>query len=135
MAQRLLVLFQLLLQAKIFFAKQSHLIPAAKPGCVNAPKGLRAADAAEYLHYIAADPLATRVAGAGGEVIQDQQVVFVELGNGSFESELAAGDLQPLDEIGGSGEQHAPAIFDESEAESCRKVALAAARWPKRRAP
>ena len=28
-AQRLLVLFQLLLQAKIFFAKQSHLIPAA----------------------------------------------------------------------------------------------------------
>jgi hypothetical protein len=33
--------------------------------------------------------------------------------------------LQPLDEIGGAGEQHAPAILDESEAESCRKVALA----------
>ena len=35
-----------------------------------------------------------------------------------------------FDEIGCSGEQHAPAIFDESEAESCRKVALAPARRP-----
>ena len=50
---------------------------------------------------------------------------FVELGNSGFERELAAGNLQPLDEIGGAGEQHAPAILDESEAESCRKVALA----------
>jgi hypothetical protein len=57
-------------------------------------------------------------------------VEFVELGNGGFESELAAGNLQPLDEIGGAGEQHAPAVFDESEAECCRKVALAAARRP-----
>ena len=32
-----------------------------------------------------------------GEVIEDQQVEFVELGNGSFESE---GNLQALDEIG-----------------------------------
>jgi hypothetical protein len=41
-AQSLLTLFQLLLQAKIlFFAKQSHLIPGAKPGCVDAPNGLR----------------------------------------------------------------------------------------------
>ena len=49
---------------------------------------------------------------------------FVELGNGGFESELAAGNLQSLDEIGGAGEQHAPAIFDKGEAESRRKVAL-----------
>ena len=55
---------------------------------------------------------------------------FVELGDGGFESELAAGDLQPLDEIGGAGEHHAPAVFDESEAESCRKVALAPTRRP-----
>jgi len=52
---------------------------------------------------------------------------FVELGNGGFESEFAAGNLQSLDEIGGAGEQHAPAIFDKGEAESRRKVALAAA--------
>jgi hypothetical protein len=65
-----------------------------------------------------------------GEVIKDQEVEFVELGNGGFESELATGNLQPLDEIGGAGEQHAPAVFDESEAGSCRKVALAATRRP-----
>ena len=53
---------------------------------------------------------------------------FVELGNSGFERELAAGNLQPLDEIGGAGEQHAPAVFDESKAERCRKVALAPAR-------
>src|SRR5215210_6632993 len=41
-----------------------------------------------------------------------------------------ASDLQPLDEIGGSGEQHAPAVFDESEAERCRQVTLAGAGRP-----
>src|SRR5215831_19092315 len=58
------------------------------------------------------------------DVIEDQQVEFVELG---FESEVATGNLQPLDQIDGAGEQYAPAVFDESEAERCRKVALAAA--------
>ena len=71
------------------------------------------------------------VFGDVGEVIEDQEVEFVELGNGGFESELATGNLQPLDEIDGAGEQYAPAVFDESEAESCRKVAFAAARGPK----
>jgi hypothetical protein len=71
------------------------------------------------------------VFGDVGEVVEDQQVESVELGDDGFESELAAGNLQPLDEIGGASEQHAPASFDESEAESCRKVALAPARWPK----
>ena len=52
---------------------------------------------------------------------------FVKLGDGGFESEVATGNLQPLDEIDGAGEQYAPAVFDESEAERCRKVALAAA--------
>ena len=71
------------------------------------------------------------VLGDVGDVVEDQQMEFVELGNGGFESELAAGNLQPLDEIGGAGEQHAPAVFDKGEAESRRKAALAAARWPK----
>src|SRR3984893_7478085 len=71
------------------------------------------------------------VFGDVGDVIEDQQMEFVELGNSGFESELATGNLQSLDKIGGSGEHHAPAVFDESQAESCRKVALAAARWPK----
>ena len=58
------------------------------------------------------------ILGDIGEVVEDQQMVFVELGDGGFESKFAAGDLQPLDEIGGSGEQDAPAVFDEGEAES-----------------
>src|SRR4051794_11427023 len=38
------------------------------------------------------------VFGDVGEVIQDQQMEFVELGNGGFESELATGNLQSLNE-------------------------------------
>ena len=34
------------------------------------------------------------VLGDVGDVIEDQQMEFVELGNGGFESELAAGNLQ-----------------------------------------
>ena len=45
----------------------------------------------------------------------------------AFEGELAARDLQALDEIGGAGEQHAPAVLDEGEPEGCRQMALAAA--------
>src|SRR5262249_30997547 len=71
------------------------------------------------------------VFGDVGDVIEDQQIEFVELGNGDFECELAGGKLRWRDEIGGAGERDAPAIFDKSEAESRRKVALAAARWPK----
>jgi hypothetical protein len=68
------------------------------------------------------------VLGDVGDVIEDQQMEFVELGNGGFESELAAGNLQPLDEIGGAGKQHAPAVFDKGKAERRREVALTAAR-------
>src|SRR5260370_15038908 len=71
------------------------------------------------------------VFGDVGEVVQDQQVVFVKLGNGGFEKELATGDLEPLDEIGGAGEQDAPAVFDKGETKRCREMALAPARWPK----
>src|SRR5262249_60401302 len=71
------------------------------------------------------------VLGDIGDVIEDQQMEFVELGNGGFESELAAGNLQPLDEISGAGRQHTPAGFDKGKAERCREVALATARWAK----
>ena len=67
------------------------------------------------------------ILGDVGEVVEDQQVIFVELGDGGFEGQFAARDLQPLHEVGGAGEQHAPAIFDEGQAERCRKMALAAA--------
>jgi hypothetical protein len=67
------------------------------------------------------------VFGDVSEVIEDQQVIFVEPGNSGFERELAAGNLQPLDEIGGAGEQNAPAVLDKSEAQCRREMAFAAA--------
>jgi len=54
-----------------------------------------------------------QVFGDVGEVIEDQEVVLVDLGDGGFESQFAAGDLKPLDEIGGPSEQDAPAVFEE----------------------
>ena len=42
------------------------------------------------------------ILGDVGEVVEDQQVVFVEPCNGSFQGEFAASDLQPLNEIGGA---------------------------------
>ena len=45
----------------------------------------------------------------------------------AFERQLAPRDLQPLHEIGGAGEHHAPAVLDQCEAERCRQMALAAA--------
>ena len=62
-----------------------------------------------------------------GEVIKDQQVEAVEPADGGLKAKFAARDLEFLYKVGGAGEQHAPAVFDESEAERCRKVALAAA--------
>ena len=55
-------------------------------------------------------------------------MVFVELGDGGFERELAARDLELLDEIGGAGEQHAPAVLDQGEADGRGEMAFAAAR-------
>ena len=46
---------------------------------------------------------------------------------GGLERELAAGDLEALDEVGGAGEEHAPAVLDQAEADSGSQMALAAA--------
>jgi hypothetical protein len=43
------------------------------------------------------------ILGDVGEIVEDQQVVFVELSDRRFEGEFATRDLQPLDKIGGSG--------------------------------
>ena len=40
--------------------------------------------------------------------------------------ELPPGDLKLLDKIGGSGEEHAPAVLDQREADGRGKVALSA---------
>src|SRR3546814_4145543 len=61
-------------------------------------------------------------------VVQDEQVVFVELGDGGFERQFAALELKLLDQLGRAGEQHAPTILDKLQADGCRQVALSSAR-------
>jgi hypothetical protein len=55
-------------------------------------------------------------------------VILVELGDGGLEGELAARDLEALDQIGGAGEEHAPAVLDQAAADGGGQVALAPAR-------
>jgi len=52
------------------------------------------------------------VLGDIGEVIEDDQLVFVEAGDGGLEGGFAACDLQLPDQIGGAGEEHAPVLRD-----------------------
>ena len=61
-----------------------------------------------------------------GQVVEDQQVELVELGDVLGKREVLACRLQPLDEIRGSGEQHPVALLDERMAECGRQVALSA---------
>src|SRR6185312_17172967 len=67
------------------------------------------------------------VFGDVGEIVENEQRIFVELGDGGFEAELAAGGLQLLYEICGSGVENAGAVLDEREAESCREMRLSPA--------
>ena len=52
------------------------------------------------------------VLGDVGEVVEDQQVVLVEPGDGGFKREFTPGDLEALHQVGGAGEEHAPAGLD-----------------------
>lgn len=70
------------------------------------------------------------VLGDVGQIVEDKQIELVERVDGGFELEFAAGDLQLLDEIGCSGEQHPPAVLDQCEADGCGEMALAAAGRP-----
>src|SRR5437764_14222099 len=70
------------------------------------------------------------VLGDVGEVVEDQEVEAVEAVEGGFEGELAAGDLELLDEIGGPREEDFPAVLDEREADGRGQVALSSARRP-----
>ena len=62
-----------------------------------------------------------------GEIVENQQMIFVELGDCRFEHEIAARDLELLHEIGCSGEQHAPALFDQGKSKRRRQVGLSSA--------
>ena len=62
-----------------------------------------------------------------GEVIEDQQMETIEPADGRLKPEFAARDLEFLHQVGGAGEQYAPAVFDQCEADSRGQVRLAAA--------
>jgi hypothetical protein len=62
-----------------------------------------------------------------GEIVENQQVIFIEFGDRCFEHEITARDLEFLHEIGGSGEQHALALFDQGHAERRCQMRFAAA--------
>ncbi len=62
------------------------------------------------------------ILGDVGEIVEDQQMIFVELVDRGFESEVASRGLQSLDEIRRSREENAPAAFDERQAERRRQV-------------
>jgi hypothetical protein len=48
------------------------------------------------------------------DVVEDEQMIFVEFGDGSFELQCSPSGLGLLDEIGRAGVQDAPSILDES---------------------
>ena len=67
------------------------------------------------------------VLGNVGEVIENDQMVFVEARDGGHESKFAASDLQFLDQICGLGEEHAPSILDEAKADGGSQMGFSAA--------
>ena len=59
------------------------------------------------------------------EVIQDQQVVAIQLGQFLWQSHVAPGGLQSLHDVAASGEQHATPGFDQCVPEAAHEMALA----------
>ena len=53
------------------------------------------------------------ILGDVSNVVEDEQVVAVELGDRGLERQLAPRRLQALDQIGGADEQDTPAVLDE----------------------
>ena len=66
------------------------------------------------------------VLGNIGEVVEDQQVIFVELVDRGFEAEIASCELEPLNEIGGASKENTVAVLDQREAQGGREMGLAA---------
>ena len=67
------------------------------------------------------------VLGDIGEIVEDHQVIFVELGDRGLELQSLSRQLQLLDDLGGAGEQDTVAVFDEGSADGRRAVAFARA--------
>jgi len=62
------------------------------------------------------------ILGDIGDVLEDEEMIFIELVYRGREGEVTSRDSQPLDEIGRPGEENTPAAFDERQAERRRRV-------------
>ena len=62
------------------------------------------------------------------EIVEDQAVELVKLGERSRKGEIAPGRLQLLDEVGRAREEHAVAVVDQPRADRRRQMRLARAR-------
>jgi len=71
-------------------------------------------------------PEGSKVSNSGGQIVQDEQIESVEPVDGRLQGELASSQLQPLHEIGGSGEEHAPALLEQAQPDGGRQMRLAA---------
>jgi hypothetical protein len=60
-----------------------------------------------------------------GDIVEDQQAILFEPGDGAFEREFPSRHLQPLNKIGGAHEQDAPTVFDERQPHGGGEMALA----------
>ena len=69
------------------------------------------------------------VLGDVGEIVKDQELEPVETVDGGLEGQFATGDLELLDEVGGSGEEDLASVLDEGEPDRRRQVALSPAGW------
>ncbi len=67
------------------------------------------------------------ILGDISEIVKDHEIEAIETTDGRLEVELTSRHLELLHEIGGAGEQDAPSVLNEGEADRCRQVALAAA--------
>ena len=63
-----------------------------------------------------------------GDVIEDDEIELVELGEGGLEGEVAAGGLKLLHDVGCAGVEDAPAGFDKGMPDGAQDVGLACAR-------
>lgn len=68
------------------------------------------------------------VLGDIGEIVEDEQIELVELGDGGFELEFTTRHLEFLNEFRRAHEQYPPAVLDQREADCGGEMALAATR-------
>lgn len=64
------------------------------------------------------------ILGDIGDVVEDEEMIFVELVDRGLEGKVTSRNLQLLDEIGCPGEEDAPSAFDERRAERRRQMRL-----------